>query len=240
MSWTAIFGNPWVYGVLLGMTFAAYGVLRSVTKNIPIINKFNKNTMALIFGVALIVTSGVLGSVDFGTASLNNHAGSMVSDFQLTTGATSSCTVAQSSNVDDLYDVRCTDAQVTDGNTEVNGTILTVTRSGSLDPISFPVRVDSPDYASESSPGDGTTYNVLEKNSLGELSIYLQDGGAATTSSPREHTALSFADGDATSTLGVTFSMDEEGTDALNQYSYRDVKVWVGNKDYVFRIWRMD
>jgi hypothetical protein len=197
--------------------------------------------------IGFLVTSGGFGLFgSLGTGSLSGATASAVyvSDMQITTTFLTDAggTVAENQNVDDLLDIRLTDAQANETSDfyELDTGLLTVTRTGSLEPTSCQVRcIVPPVYEDESSP-DGTTYNILERDTLGKYECYLKSGGAATTSSQKEMTSLVFADGDADQTLGVALEVDEEGHDALNQYSYRDVTIDVCGAPYTMRIHKMD
>ncbi len=241
------FQSPMFWAVVTGIGLFAYGVIAPIFKRVPILN--NKSAFMWIGIIGLLLTTGILGSMSiFGTGSVAQSSigskGFVISDIQLTTSFASSggCTLAENSNQDDLLDIRCTDAQANETASifEINNGILTVTRQGDLKPMSCPVVArTTKNYGSETTPGDGNTFTILEVTTLGLLEAYLGDGANATTTSPLERTSLTFAEGDATQTLGVLLEVDEDAHDNLNQYSYRDVVLDVCGKPYTLRAHRM-
>lgn len=242
---TGIFTNPMTYAIIFGMALLAYGALRSLTKVFPVINKVNKAQWLMIGGFGFLILSGVLGSVAWNTGSLNG-GGIMITDLQVTTAFKSNSTgtgvVDESTGVDDLIDIRLDDTSVdeTSGIDELETGIITVTRSGDLEPDSCTVRCILPQPYANEATDDGTRYNILERTTVGEYECYLADGAAATTSSPKEKVSLSFSDGEASTTLGVHMEVDEEGHDALEKWSFKDVVVDVCGKPFIFRFHRMD
>jgi hypothetical protein len=240
--------NSTFWLVLAAIMLFGYGLVRSLIKRIPVLGGINRRMWVIIAIVGFLVTSGALGTV-FGTAQTASLAGTgyTITDIQVTTAFTnessSATDLTENANVDDLLDVRMTDADVDETATseEVQTGVLTVTRSGNLDPSSCPVRtVMPPDYADEAGD-DGRRYNILEKTTVGEWEAYFEvnDGGAVITDE-KDHASLTFTDGASTATLGVMLEIDEEGHDALNQYSYKDVILDICGKPFTFRIHRMD
>lgn len=246
MVWSDIFTSSTFWIVMLALAVFGYGVIRSSPlKKLPVFN--NKNTFMLVALAGLLLTSGLIGSWSLGSLSQSaSVAGVSVSALQVTTSFTTGAggSIGENANVDDLIDVRMTDAQSneTSGVYEATTGILTVTRTGSLDPISCDVVASTPSYTGEtaSTQGNSVSYKILEETTTGDLNAYLKAGGAAATTDPKETTSLAFADGVATATLGVLLQVDEEAHDALSQYSYKDVVVDVCGKPFTFRIHRMD
>lgn len=241
------------FWVIVGLlSLLAYSVVRNLTKRIPVVNRmFSSQMNALMFSVLFaLLASGALGGAlggfsGFGTASLNSPTGMTVSDLQVTTSFATDAggTIALSQDIDDRLIVRMTDAQAneTAGYEEVATGIITVTRVGSTEPMSCDVVARLPaDYENQDGSSQGTFYNIVEKNTLNEYEVYLEDGGAATTSSPKERTSLEFADGAATGTLGISIEVDEEGHDALLQYNSKFVTVDICGKPFEIEIVRMD
>lgn len=232
-----------LYAVLLGISLFAYGIIRSVpfVKKIPIIN--NKRNLMMASLVGLVLTSGFLTTL--GTGSFNRvQSGVGIDNLQITTTFLTDAggTVSENSNQDDLLDLRFTDAQANETASvyELDTGLLTVTRFGSLEANSCAVRcIVPPRYEDESAP-NGNTYSILEEDNLGVPECYLANGAQATTSSPKQTTTLAFAEGDADQTLGIALEVDEEGHDALDQYSYKDVIIDVCGKPFTARIHRMD
>ncbi|MBI2670597.1 hypothetical protein HYX18_01295 [Candidatus Woesearchaeota archaeon] len=232
------FSNPWVWGILLAVALISYGTIKKFFRKVPLLN--NRTTTIWVAVIGIVLTTGLVGSL--GVSSLSSKpaaVGFAVTDLQFTTGPNGFCTTATDSNVDDLVNVRCNGTQLSEssGNWELNNTIITVTRTGSLEPMSCTVRASTQrNYGSERTPGDGLTYTVLETTTLGELEAYLSDGSAASSSSPKETTSLTFADGVATRTLGVNLEVANKSMSVLNQYSYKDVILDTCGKFATFRI----
>jgi len=233
------------YAIILLATVFAYGLVRKVTRRIPIINRKRTLIIACILGI--ILTSGILGTFGFGALTDSGGAGWSISELQVTTAftnASSADDISENSQVDDMIDARFVDAEVHEaaGAYEVNGTIL-VTRTGKLPADSCNVRcVIPPKFEDESAP-TGTTYPILEETSKGEYECYLATSSStvgATTSSPKEKASLAFAEGVSTGYVGIMLEVEETGHDALDQYSYKDVIVNVCGKPFVIRIHRMD
>lgn len=246
-SLQAIVSNPWFYVTLLGLAIFAYGTLRALTKVLPI--KLTRTAVVMIAIVGVAITSGLFGANTFGTASLTPQSGVQIADLQVTTSFATDGdgNVSENTNVDDLVDIRLTDAQSNEssGIYDMDDGIITIFRSGELNAMSCPVIASTPAYASEVTPGDGSSYKIVEETSLGELEVYLNakksgSGAAAATTSPKEKTTLEFDEGISQAHLGVLIEVDETAHDNLNKYSYRDVVVNVCGKPMTFRVHRMD
>ena len=247
MVWTDIFGQWQFYALLvaLGTVFSAFASRMGLFK-LPILSK---QALLYVGVVGLVITTGIFGSVimSTGTASLGDApAGFYISDLQVTTAFTSDNAgignVTESSGVQDHLDVRLLDAAVseTGGEEEVYTGILTVTRTGAGEPYSCVVQAELPaDYGDEAGD-DGRRYNIVEKTTTGEWEVYLNDGGAAVITSPKDHTTLSFDDGESQTTLGIAVEVDEEGHDALNQYSSKNIVVNICGRPFTIEIHRMD
>lgn len=240
-----IFANPWFWVTLGGVYLFAFGLARPLVKRIPILN--NRRTGLLVAVIGLLVTSGIFGGMGVGSVARDDIAGSYISDLQITTdfASNSSCTVSANNNVDDLVDVRCTDAQVLEADfSEVGTGVVTVYRTGELEPMSCKVKASTQElYESEKTPGDGSLYTITEKSTLDELHVFLEGATtstAATINSPKEETTIEFAEGVSKAYLGVAIEVDEGGHDQLNQYSYKDVNINICGKPLVMRIHRMD
>lgn len=236
--------NFWLILTLIAVF--GYGLIRTMPflRRIPIIN--NRRTFILLAVVGLILTSGWL--TDFGLGSLSPAGAWAISDLQVTTTFLTDAggTATENSNQDDLMDLRFTDAQANETTDvyELDTGVITVTRAGALPADSCTVTcMVPPKYQDESAP-TGQVYSVLEESAIGESECYLMGASsatAATTSSPKETTSIPFAEGVAVGYLGVALEVDEEGHDALDQYSYKDVIVdFCGQEHYTFRIHRMD
>jgi hypothetical protein len=237
----------WVIWSLIA--FLAYGAIKPFIKKIPIIN----NQQAMIFvGIAgMLITSGIFGTMSFGSVGGSKLGGGVaVSDLQVTTDFGGNCTVTPNNNQDDLYDVRCgsiasANVSETAARYEVHSGIITVFRTGALNPISCPVVASTVEnYNSETSPGDGNKYTIVEETTLNELEVYLNakksgSGAAASTTSPKERTTLEFDEGTSQAHLGVLMELDVAAMENINQYSYRDVTVNICGKPMTFRPTRM-
>jgi hypothetical protein len=246
MVWTDIFGMWQLYAALLAVGVFGFSYF---LRGIPVVGKtLGSKSMLMIIGVAgLLFTGGFLGDLisTSDTASMA-PSGFAVSDLQVTTDfTTDTCgngNVTENTNVADTLDVRLLDACAveTAAAEEVYSGIITVTRTGSLEPYSCQVTAQMPSkYQAETSP-DGSYYNILEETTLGEYEVWLADGAAATINSPKEKASLTFGDGVATRTLGIAMDVDEEGHDALDQYSYKSVVINICGKPFTVNIHRMD
>jgi hypothetical protein len=237
--------NPTFWLILSGVMLFGYSLFSGLIKKVPVLGSMNRKTLVMIGIGGFLVTSGILGGImgSAGTGSLAEQ-GFVISDLQVTTTFTSDggASPVENANVDDLIDVRLTDAQAneTAGIEEIYSGVITVTREGSLEPMSCAVRTVMPaDFADEAGD-DGRRYNILEKTTTGDWESYISDGAAATINSPKDHGTLTFADGASTQTIGFALEIDEEGHDALNQYSYKDVVYDICGKPFTFRLHRMD
>jgi hypothetical protein len=247
MGFLEIFQNPWFYALLLVVAFLSWVTIKALITKIPILGSVlgNRQTFMFVMLLGLAVSTGIFASMGFGSVAVSRQpAGSVISDLQVTTNFLSDggCTMAEDNNVDDLWNIRCTDAQLNETASvyEADTGIITVRRIGDLEPDSCPVVASVSSFGSEKTPGDGNVYKIVEETTLSELEVYLNAGGAATTSSPKGSTVLHFAEGDADQTLGVLIEGEESAHDQLNQYSYKDVTIDVCGKPYIFRIHRMD
>ncbi len=241
-----IFSNPSFYAIMLGLVLFAYGIIKPIVKKLPILR--NKQALVLVLIGGFLVTSGILGSMGFGSVAGASSNKVQIADLQVTTSFAGNCTIAANSNQDDLLDVRCTDANVdeTAGYEELDTGIITVFRGGNLDAMSCPVVATTQEgFTSEKTPGDGSEYTIVEETTVGELEVYLNakasgSGAAATTSSVKERTTLEFAEGISQAHLGVVLELEEGAHDSLNQYSYKDVVINVCGKPFTMRVHRMD
>jgi hypothetical protein len=246
MVWTSIFYDWRLYAGGLAVALVAYGTIRSTPLGrLPIFN--NKRTLTMVSIIGLLFTLGIFGSIfkDTGSLTGDNPEGFYVSDLQVTTAfETDTCAgnVTANANIDDLYEVRLTDAcsVETAASEEVVTGIITVFRKGSLDPYSCDVVAQIPEKFQDEGAPNGNVFSIVETNSLGEPEVYLQNAGAGALTSPKGATMLTFADGSATATLGVMIEVDEEGHDALNQYSYKPIVIDICGKPFTFNIHRMD
>lgn len=235
--------NPITWVVVVFVAMMGYRFVPRALKRFPIVN--NKRTLAIVGLIMLAWTLGLFASLgSWGTASVAG-TGIAVTDLQVTTdfntSTNGSSMISENSNQDDLIDARFNDAHTSESASqyEIHEGLITVTRAGDLSPNSCPVTaIVPPKYEDESAP-TGQTYNIVEQDNIGNYEVYLADGAAASASSPKETVQLSFSDGEASTTLGVLMEVDEEGHDALDQYSYKDVVLDVCGKPYTFRIHRM-
>jgi hypothetical protein len=250
MVWYSIFLSYWFYLVMFLIAMFSYSIIRATPlKKLPIFS--NRKSLMIAAVVGFLLTSGIASSLGFGSASLGtgSTSGYQIIDVQETTtfasvGSGANCTLTE--NIPgQLYDVRCTDAQVleTAGELEVSTGVFTIRRTGELDAVSVPVSCSVPAKFEDESAPDGTVYNILEADSNGIYECYVAGGSssaAATTSSQKMTASLPFAEGVDTAYLGVVLEVDEEGHDALDQYSYKDVGINFGGKIVTFRVHRMD
>lgn len=241
-DWLAnMLNNVWFWVVLIGFGTIFYGVYRGLFRRIPFFRTLNRGTLFMIGIIGMLVVSGIFGSFSMGTLT-KTEKGSYITDFQVTTATVSDCTsYAESTTMDDVIELKCTDAQATDEDLGVfNTTIITVTRSGDLDAESFPVRIVTEPYQSKTTPGAGTEYTIIDQNAKGELLAYVEPTAStsATSTSPKEYTQLAFDEGVATATLGVSFSIDETAHDNLNSYDVVPVYLWVGDKVFTLNVHR--
>jgi hypothetical protein len=246
--WYDIFTNPTFYLVFGVIAFFGYSMIKSTPlKKLPVFN--DRKTLLIASIIGFLIFSGVfssLGIADWGTGSL---AGSLVvSDLQIVTThqTDNGGTLAVNANVDDLLDCRFTDEQSNETTLieEINGTgVIAVTRTGALPADSCTVRaIIPPKFQDESAP-NGNYFSIVEEDSLGVPEVYIEASSSSTgasLNSPKETTTLAFAEGVARGYVSVMIEIDEEGHDALNQYSYKDVVLDVCGKPYTYRIHRMD
>jgi hypothetical protein len=241
LGWlTNVFGNPNTWYIAAGLAF--FGFLYRVPYIGRLARRFGGRRTAPFVMLAIgFIVGGGLGSLT--GLNIIEAKDWSVTDLQVTTDFSAvnlSSTTTENANIINLLDVRATDAQAADGNAEVANGIVTVTRTGDLKADSCTVScLVPPSYPNEAGD-DGTRYDILEKNTLGQFSCHLKEGAAATTDSPRERTTIGFDEGAATDTLGIQIEIDEEGHDALEQYSYKDVIIDFCGKPLTFRIHRMD
>ena len=241
--------NPVFWMIVLGINIVAWGVVSRFLKGVPILR--DKRSVFLIALGGLLLSTGGLASLGFAlggaeTGSLGPGAqGFVISDIQMTTAFqinSSGTALSENTNVPDLIDIRLNDGDSveTTGMVEVDTGLLTIRRQGSLAPSSCSVSVRlPPKYQDESAP-DGTTFQIVETDSLGVGEVYLGDGNTGDVNDPKMESVLTFGDGVATVTLGVAIEVDEQGHDALDQYSYKDIIVDICGKPYTFRIHRSD
>lgn len=252
MNWDFL-GNIWFWAIILGLGTIGYAAVGAKLRRLPLIGGLmDKKTLTWVGLGGVLVVSGLLGNVisGSGSANLSSAEGYQISDLQITTSfttdigdsATVNCSVAVDPSVDDVLNLRCADAGVSEtaGSEELYTGIITVTRTGNMDPSSCSVRAILPPVYEDQAAPDGRTYNIIEKTSLDEYEVYLQNGAAATINSPKETTALAFSDGASTQTLGIAMEVDEAGHDALNQYNYKSVVIDICGKPFVVNIHRMD
>jgi hypothetical protein len=246
--WYDIFTTPSFYLMLGLVSLFAYGVIRGLVSRIPVVNSILKGRTNIVLFCALgfLITSGGISALGLGSVTKSVSSGVLISDLQVTTDFAGNCTISENSNIDDLVDVRCLDANTTEtaGDYELKTGVITVTRGGDLSAMSCPVVASTQrQWQSEKTPGDGNLYTIVETTTLGELEVYLTAASsttAATTSSPKQNTQLAFAEGAALGYVGVLIEVDETAHDQLNQYSYKDVVVNICGKPFTFRIHRMD
>lgn len=246
MVWTDIFMNPWLWLILAGGALLGINLLRMVGANrLPIIGRFTRRRpLIIVSAVMLLVITGTLSHLGFGTASVAT-SGVVVSDLQVTTDFEQNAT--EHSTIDDLIDFRYADADVSaDTHFPIRTGAIAVTRSGDLPAESCQVRAIPParyeDEDGVTSPG--VTRNILVENAMGTYTVHVATGSAsstnATTSDPKETNTLAFAEGVAKGYVSVYAAVDEEGHDGLNQYSYKDILLDICGKPFTLRVHRMD
>lgn len=246
----AIFYNPMLYFGLALLAFLAWGSIKTVFRSVPLLN--NRMTFIAIAVIIGLAAGGWLGTIGLGSIGgssvdasgvtiLDGSTGLQVTtSFNHSTNGTGS--IAESTNQDDVLEVRFFDANVSETAVEVEvyRGILTVTRTGSLAPASCTVQATLPDKYEDQSAPNGNVFNIVEIDALGVGAVYIQDGGEARTTSPRMQTSLTFADGDSTQTVGFAIQVDEEGHDALNQYNHKDVVFDICGKPYKVEVYKLD
>lgn len=248
MDFQELINNPWFWGAVFFAAWSGlYVVVKALFRGVPLVGRLlNRGTLMLVGAIGVVVTAGLLGG--FGTGSLDRVSGMpggfKVSDLQVTTAFTSDAgpAPAENANIDDLIDWYAYDTNVTEtaASEEIYTGVITVTRAGELDPYSCKVSAILPQSYADEAGDDGRRYNIIEKTTTGYYEVYLADGAAATINSPKQSTMLSFSDGEAATTLGVVMEVDEEGHDALNANSHKDVILNVCGKPFTFRIHRED
>jgi hypothetical protein len=254
MSLDGLTSSAWFWVGVIFLGSALLGAAVMLISSLPFVGRYMRGFRKGMQPVARILPIvGIIGLVStlggigiFESASLVGAEDVEIVDMQVTTDFTSvtGCTIAEDNNVDDRVNVRCTDKNTgqvneTAAQYEVQEGIITVTRGGNLEPASCTVKAYSADYFSEKTPGDGTVYNIVEVTTLDELEVYLADNSAAATTSQKERIELSFAEGEATETLGVLIELDEDAHDNLNQYSTKDIVLDVCGMPFYFRVWQM-
>jgi len=252
MAWSWAFLNMWQFYLIVAL-FALFGykALQPLVKKFPVLN--NQPLLILISLLGLAATSGVFGTMSFGSVGgspRSSGSGVQIADLQVTTAFSGNCTNAANNNIDDLIDVRCnaTDTTFISENSahyETDTGIITVFRTGDLPAMSCPVVASTQEgFSSERSPGDGNKYTIVEETTLGELEVYLNakksgSGAAAATTSPKERTTLEFDEGASQAHLGVLIEADVDAAKQLTQYSSKDVVVDICGKPFTFRITQM-
>lgn len=247
MDWSFL-SNPVTWVVVTVVAVFGFNAIVKATplKRVPVLN--NKRNLMIIGIVGFLITSGIFGNIGLWETGSMGGGSWVVSDLQVTTshGTDAGGTLSESSNYDDLLDVRFTDAQSNETSAilEINGTgEITVTRTGQLIADSCDVKCIVPAKFEDQSAPDGTKYSILEETALGESECYIRaaaTSGSATTSSPKEKASLPFAEGIQTAYVSVVLEVEEGGHDALDQYNSKDVVIDICGKPFTYRIHRMD
>ena len=142
------------------------------------------------------------------------------------------CTVGRDSVRGGITYCRCGDADTneTSGIYEYQGN-FTIIRTSNIDEDAIVnVKCWSEDFLSPSDSSDASTYNILQKNTQRELTCYLADD-LATSTSRRGKFALAFSEGETTELLGVTLDLDETSQDELNDKDIVNVYVQFSDAD---------
>lgn len=184
---------------------------------------------ALFAGVApAAITPGVPG-VTVATGLAIDVEYSAVQAISADSGA---CTVGRDSVRGGITYCRCGDADTneTSGIYEYQGN-FTIIRTSNIDEDAIVnVKCWSEDFLSPSDSSDANTYNILQKNTQRELTCYLADD-LATSTSRRGKFALAFSEGETTELLGVTLDLDETSQDELNDKDIVNVYVQFSDAD---------
>jgi hypothetical protein len=247
---SALISNPWLWVALgvMGVTGIGYKFFRKL----PVVGGlFNMTTLTYVAVIGILISTGIAANI-MGESESGSLTGgsSYISDLQITTAflfdgkSNGGQVVEEDPNIDDLVHARMYTGNVSEtaGIVEIETGIITVTRSGDLpaDSVMVSCAPSIVNYQNDNGSNAGNTYNILEETAKGEFEVYLNDGGAATTSSSKEQTSLAFDEGVATATLGVAMEVDSDGFMALNQYNTRDVVCRIGNAAMTFRIQKLN
>ena len=238
----SIYSNIWTYVIMivLGLGVGARFIPKLVKKS-PVYNKRNL-MIAGILGVLFV--GGIFGAVSFGSV-----AGSgLIIDSQITTSFATDAggSVAVSTTYPNTIDVRLTDAQSNETATyeELTTGVIRLKRGGDLSPMSCDVTARVPsDYLNQDGSDQTTLYHLVERNSLGEIEVYLAGASSTTAGAltdPKGVTSLPFGDGVDTAYLGIMIEIDEEGHDAMNQYESLPVIINACGEIYTINFFRMD
>ena len=257
MALPAILTNPMLYIAIGALVFL--GIAYKVPFVGKLLKSFGPRTQtAVIFIVVGLFLMGTFSSVlDIfsvapGTAPGVAVAGvtggvATVTSVDITTsfatdGPNSGCTIEESTTVDNLFYVKCTDAQTneTGGINELDTGIFTLTRSGAAAAVCDVTATVNP-YLSPSDNTDTKTYRIAERNNIGQLfGIRLAEGAAATNISTMEKIRIGFAEGAATETVGLCLNIDEESVDELNIYDTADIVIDFCGLKYTIRYMDLD
>lgn len=235
---------------IVGWILIAAGVLGLIMKaqarKVPVVGKLAAGSvlMAVLFiiGGAYAVGYNVFDNWNLGSITKDKVSGVDIVDVQVTTGFTGNCTISGDASNAYESDVTCTDANVDThaSSQEVEVGVFTIYRNGGGDPASCPVSVSTPAYKDQVDTTDVTDHWILAKDTQGRFTAYINDDGAATTSSPKQSTYIDFADGSATTTMGLTLDFDEAGHDGLAQYASVPVYVDICGFTYTMEVINTD
>lgn len=238
--------------LFLGTVGAVYWY--KIAKTIPMLRVLNKNTLFIGGILICLVSFGVFGMFQNNPGSLSRGSAVQIYQTQITTDFATDISGTVTNDVVNkrLVHVRLTDAQAneTDTHEELTTGVIKVYRKGDTKPMSCPIVVTSPNYKGQttSTKDNGVTYNILEKNTAGEVEAYIKSCGgsspssscAAATTDAREKSTISFGDGVDYAYVGLMLEVSEAGHDALNQYESKFVDLNICGAVIQFEIERMD
>lgn len=230
----AIFNNVWTWVILAGLV-AFTGIFRTITRRIPL----RRTHIALILlAIGVFGVGGGMGFFDnvaSYAAQDSKYAPTDITDVRVTTAfatADTNCSTGEDPSVNYKSYLRC-DGETGASTQELGTGIFTVYRVGSR-AETCPVTCTSPSFSSETDSSDTTSYKIVDENTKGELKCYVNNGGAASTSSPKGKTVLGFTEGAASATLGLVVDVDREGMQNLQNYSSVPINLDICGFNYVY------
>ena len=236
-----MFTSWWFYAILVGIALVPAGwvLWRKIFRKVPILNR--KKTVLLIGVLGLVLTSGLLAGLGFGSFSgITSPSGVHIMSLQQTTPFTANSTTQTGTDNTRLVDIRLTDAAIENDNI-IQAGLLQVVRTGDLSAMSCPIHVHPMGSEQDESTPTGVVYHLVETDVNGIADVFVEtDGGAATSSDPRMDDQLAFAEGVATGVFSLYVELDADGLhDHIAQYSYRDIVVDVCDWQYTLRVHNM-
>lgn len=241
MDMSALIKNPIFYiGVLaiLGIVF-----WENISKLIGRVGIKTKGQYFLLLGLAFLLVGGIGIFDNSGTGSFTETDTTTNFGIQLVSAFSFNGTDVTGANIDVMSDVRATEEQVS-ADSQISDGLLTVTRrtaDGTLPPASYTVTVGLPaDYPDGAMPTP-ILYNLVTRDANKRSSVYLHDGGVASTSDVRETLELTFAEGEATAQLGMLINLDADNFGHLAQYDEKNIDFFIeGQRIYTLRVIKND